>query len=121
MSERDDDRYRERSPVANWTPEPEEPPVAGRSSSDLVRTRTSAAWIGIVLAILLVIAVLIFILQNNHSVRIEWLGLHVTLSLAIAILIAAVAGALVPVLAGGARIVQLRVARRRAKREDPRR
>lgn len=89
------------------------------SSSDLVRTRTSAAWVGLVLATLIVVAVLIFIVQNNHDVRIDWLGFHVRISLALALLIAAVAGVLVPILAGGARIVQLRVARRRAKREQP--
>lgn len=94
----------------------------GRESSDsLVRTRTSAAWVGIVVASLLAIAVLIFIIQNNASVRIGWLGLHVRLPLAVALLMAAVAGALIVVLSGGARIVQLRVAHRRAKREPPRR
>jgi uncharacterized integral membrane protein len=102
-------------------PPKEEPPRTdpSRRSSSLVRTRTSATWVGLVLAILVVIATLIFILQNNQDVRIEWLGLHVKLSLAIALLIAAVGGALVPILAGGARIIQLRVARRRAKKEQP--
>jgi uncharacterized integral membrane protein len=75
--------------------------------------------VGIVLAILVVIATLIFILQNNRDVQIDWLGFHARLSLAIALLIAAVGGALVPILAGGARIIQLRVARRRARKEEP--
>ena len=98
--------------------EPEAEVARPGSSADLLRTRTSAAWVGLVLAVLVVVAVLIFILQNNQEVRIQWLGLHVRLSLAVALLMATVAGALIPLLAGGARIVQLRVARRRAKREE---
>ncbi len=87
-------------------------PAAARGT----RTRVGAAWVGIALAVVLAIAVLIFIIQNSQAVRIDWLGLHVRLSLAVALLLAAVGGALVVMLVGSARIAQLRLARRRAER-----
>jgi len=50
--------------------------------------------------------VLIFINQNEHAANISFLGAHLRLSLAVALLFAAVAGALVMAAAGTARITQ---------------
>jgi lipopolysaccharide assembly protein A len=58
----------------------------------------------------------IFIIQNTHAVHISFLGAHASLSLAVALLIGAIAGALVMAAAGTARITQLRHATRRAER-----
>ena len=57
--------------------------------------------------------VLIFIIQNTHAVNISFLGAHLRLSLAVALLLAAIAGALVMAAAGTARITQLRQHMRR--------
>ena len=57
--------------------------------------------------------VLIFIIQNAKSVSISFLGAHLHLSLAVALLLAAIAGALLMAAAGTARITQLRQTMRR--------
>jgi uncharacterized integral membrane protein len=55
----------------------------------------------------LVVAV-IFIIQNAHSANISFLGVHLVLPLAAALLLAAIAGALLMAAAGPARVTQLR-------------
>jgi uncharacterized integral membrane protein len=60
--------------------------------------------------------VLIFIIQNAHTVSINFLGAHLHLSLAVALLLAAIAGALLMAAAGTARITQLRRVMRRDRR-----
>ena len=65
------------------------------------------------------VVLLIFILQNEHTVRISFLGVHLRLSLAIALLLAAIAGALLMAAAGTARITQLHRIMRRSRRTPP--
>jgi uncharacterized integral membrane protein len=82
---------------------------AGLTSHGQVRpTRASALWVGLIVAALLLIALLIFIVQNSKAVTIHYLGFHGRISLAIALLLAAVAGLLLVAVPGTARIVQLR-------------
>jgi lipopolysaccharide assembly protein A len=59
------------------------------------------------------IVVMIFIIQNTHAVNISFLGAHLRLSLAVALFLAAIAGALIMAAAGTARITQLRRIMRR--------
>jgi uncharacterized integral membrane protein len=63
------------------------------------------------------IVVMIFIIQNAHAVNISFLGAHLRLSLAVALLLAAIAGALLMAAAGTARITQLRQMMRRDRRK----
>ena len=63
------------------------------------------------------IIVMIFIIQNTHAVNIGFLGAHLRLSLAVALLFAAIAGALIMTAAGTARITQLRLIMRRDRRK----
>jgi uncharacterized integral membrane protein len=65
------------------------------------------------------IVVLIFIIQNAHPVNISFLGAHLRLSLAVALLLAVIAGALIMAAAGTARITHLRVIMRRDRRRQP--
>jgi len=67
---------------------------------------------GTVVALLL----LIFILENTKSVKVSFLGAHGNLALGVALLLAAVAGALIVALIGAARMTQLRLRARRAER-----
>ena len=62
------------------------------------------------------IVVMIFIIQNAHAVSISFLGAHLRLSLAVALFLAAIAGALLMAAAGTARITQLRQIIRRDRR-----
>jgi uncharacterized integral membrane protein len=59
---------------------------------------------------------LIFILQNGSTVKINLFGANPSLPIGVALLLAAVLGALLVALVGAARVVQLRhTARRMAK------
>jgi uncharacterized integral membrane protein len=59
----------------------------------------------------------IFIIQNVHAANISFLGVHLVLPLAGALLLAAIAGSLLTVAAGPARIAQLRQAMGRSLRK----
>jgi uncharacterized integral membrane protein len=84
----------------------------------LQRTRASGLWIAIGCFAVLLLLLLIFILQNSHSVDISYFGIHSHLPLGVALLLSAVCGILLVVLAGTARILQLRTAARRHRRAD---
>jgi uncharacterized integral membrane protein len=75
-------------------------------------------WVALALAILLLVLLIIFIAQNSESVTVSFLGAHGHISLGLALLIAAVVGALVALLMWTARILQLRREVRRAKRSN---
>lgn len=72
------------------------------------RTRAGAAWVGLVLAVLFLLALIIFIAQNGRRTQISFLDFQAHVATGLALLIAAVGGALVASLAGSVRIVQLR-------------
>ena len=71
---------------------------------------------GLIAGVVALAVVLIFIIQNAHAVNISFLGAHLRLSLAVALLLAAIAGALAMAAAGTARMTQLRRIMRRNRR-----
>jgi uncharacterized integral membrane protein len=93
------------------------PPAAGPAAPErakLARTRIGGIWVAVVIAALVLVFLLIFILQNPTRVSVFFLGAAGTLPLGVAMLFAAIAGALLVALIGSARILQLRhTARRR--------
>jgi uncharacterized integral membrane protein len=110
-------------PTASDSPEPTPDPTenpkghAGLTGKGRVRpTRVSALYVGLVVAAILAIFLLIFIIQNSSSVTIQFLGFEGQISLAIALLLAAVVGILVVAVPGSLRILQLgRALRKNAK------
>ncbi len=82
------------------------------------RTRTSGLWVTMGCFAVLLLLLLIFILQNSAKVDISFMGAHGHLPLGVALLFAAVCGVLLVVLAGAARIGQLRTVARRHRRAD---
>ncbi|HLJ99226.1 MAG TPA: lipopolysaccharide assembly protein LapA domain-containing protein [Streptosporangiaceae bacterium] len=100
-------------------PQPAAPPRARpeRSPRGQMRTKISSMRTGLIAATAVLIVVLIFIIQNAHTVNISFLGAHLRLSLAVALLLAAIAGALLMAVAGTARITQLRRIIRRGRRQ----
>lgn len=72
------------------------------------RTRTSSAFTGLVAGAIVLILLLIFILENTQSVKISFLGASGHLALGVALLLAAVGGALVTGILGAVRIAQVR-------------
>ncbi|EUA19220.1 hypothetical protein I553_10378 [Mycobacterium xenopi 4042] len=91
------------------------PGTRGALGPESVRfTRAAAVWTALTVGMLILIVLLIFIAQNTTSAQFAFLGWRWTLPLGVAILLAAVCGGLITVLAGTARIYQLR----RAARKD---
>jgi len=72
------------------------------------RTRMGAIWAGIWSTATVFVALIVFMVQNTRGVEVSFLGLHGTLPLAIALLIALVGGILLTLVFGTARITQLR-------------
>lgn len=89
------------------TPEPPEPPETS-PAGPVSRTRTSAAWLGICLAAVILVVLIIFLLQNTSSVEVSFLWMSGNVPLAIALVIAGVGTSLLTVMVGAARITQLR-------------
>lgn len=68
------------------------------------------------LAVVFLALLVVFVAENSGSVKVSFLGAHAHISLALALLIAALVGAAVALLAGSARILQLRAEVRRLGR-----
>ena len=92
---------------------PAEAPSSGRPPR---MTRASAVWVAVAAALILLVLLIVFILQNPTKVEVQFLGLQGTLSLGMALLIAAVGGGVVVAIAGVARVTQLRMNARRTRR-----
>jgi uncharacterized integral membrane protein len=82
----------------------------------IARTKVSGAWVAVTVAAVGLVVLLIFILQNLTSASVHFLGANGTLPMGVAMLLAAVAGALLLALLGSARILQLRRAAHRRNR-----
>ncbi len=80
-------------------------------------SRAGVVWTFTVVAVVVLIFLVVFMVQNQDRVTVNFLGFQGQLALGIAMLIASVAGALVVAIAGAVRIIQLRArARTAAKR-----
>ena len=88
-------------------------PPAPAPKRERLSTRISGMRTALIVGVLALTVVLIFIIQNAHAVNISFLGAHLRLSLAVALFLAAIAGALLMAAAGTARITQLRRTMRR--------
>jgi len=97
------------------------PPSPAAPPLKIKRTRTSGLWVAVGFFAIILLLLLIFILQNGAEVNVSYLGAHGHLPLGVALLLAAVCGVLLVVLAGAARISQLRAVARRHRRADARR
>src|SRR4051794_31720242 len=89
------------------------PPVQSDQSARPQPTRLGNLHVGLVVAAVALVLLVIFLVQNAHTVDVSFLGGHLRVSLAVAMLIAAVVGALIVGAAGTARIGQLRRGARR--------
>jgi uncharacterized integral membrane protein len=82
--------------------------TAAASRNPLRRTRTSTVWVGVIVFAALLVLLLIFILQNTQAVEISYFAASGNVSLAVAMILATVAGVLLTAIAGSLRIRQLR-------------
>jgi len=100
-------------PVAQeYAPPPTESVVAGQRPRR--QSRIGAAWVALIVAAIVLIFLLVFVVQNPTAVQVRYFGFEGTLSLGVALLFAAIAGALTAGLLGTVRILQLRSRARRA-------
>lgn len=97
------------------------PSAAALPHHKIKRTRMSGIWVAVGCFAVILLLLLIFILQNSQKVDISYMGAHGHLPLGVALLLAAVCGVLLVVLAGTARISQLRATARKHRRADARR
>jgi len=112
------------APPVQAPPEQAAPPTAvppPLPQHRIKRTRTSGIWVAVAFFAVILLLLLIFILQNGTQVSVSYLGMHGHLPLGVALLLAAVCGVLLVVLAGAARIGQLRATARRHRRVDAKR
>ena len=113
-------------PAPETTPQvpPQQPaPSAapGPPQRTMKRTRISGLWVAVGFFAVILLLLLIFILQNGQKVDISYMGAHGHLPLGVALLLATVCGVLLVVLAGTARISQLRAVNRRHRRVNTKR
>ncbi len=92
-------------------------PPAAAPTPRKMHTRISGMRTGLIVGIAVLVLVMIFIIQNAHAVNVSFLGAHLRLSLAVALFLAAIGGALLMAAAGTARITQLRRIMRRDRRK----
>ncbi|BCW67404.1 hypothetical protein NicSoilB4_21670 [Arthrobacter sp. NicSoilB4] len=78
-------------------------------------TRAGMVWVAVASALVVLILLIAFILQNQEYVQVKFFGLQGSVPLGIALFIAAVGGGVLVAIAGAARIIQLRLAAHRAR------
>jgi uncharacterized integral membrane protein len=71
-------------------------------------TRISASWTAVVAAVFLLIILVVFIAENTQRSTVNFVGFHGHAPTAVAPLISVIAGAVIVVIVGAARILQLR-------------
>ncbi|PQZ92381.1 hypothetical protein CQ018_11895 [Arthrobacter sp. MYb227] len=89
-------------------PQETTPPSNSSRKAKNEGTRAAIVWTFTVAAVLVLILLVIFMVQNQGQVTVYFLGFQGQLSLGISMLIAAVAGAVVVAISGAVRIIQLR-------------
>ncbi|HET6529651.1 MAG TPA: lipopolysaccharide assembly protein LapA domain-containing protein [Actinoplanes sp.] len=101
---------------------PPPPPVPAGTDPDrtgdaprIAPTRTSTVWMGVWAGVVALILLIIFIGQNTASVEIAFFALEGRIPLALALLIAGVAGAIIAMAVAAMRILQLRRLVRRGR------
>jgi len=103
-------------PSANGSGPPAPAAPARVTNTGRTRTRISGMRTGLIAGAAVLVVMIIFIIQNGHAVNVSFFGAHLRVSLAVALLLAGIAGALVMAAAGTARITQLRRIMRRDRR-----
>ncbi len=83
------------------------------------RTRTGAAWVGICVGALVLVALIVFMLQNTAPVEVAFLGMRGSAPLALMLLIAGVGVGIVALVVGTLRIGQLKRRLRAGARTAP--
>jgi uncharacterized integral membrane protein len=81
---------------------------AHTEAGQIPHTKTAVAHNALIAGTIVLILLLVFILENTQSVKITYFGVGFQVPLGVALLLAAIGGALLVGIVGTARIVQLR-------------
>ena len=93
-----------------------QPDISRAQRSEAIpKTRTARAHNALIAGAIVLILLLVFILENTESVKVSYFGAGFHLPLGVALLLAAIGGALLVGIVGTARIVQLRRSVRRQR------
>jgi uncharacterized integral membrane protein len=84
-------------------------------------TRAGMIWAAVASALVVLVLLIIFILQNQELVQVKFFGFEGAVSLGMSLFIAAVGGGVLVAMAGAARIIQLRAAAHRRRVQAGRR
>ena len=104
----------QRNGEAPAAPATRDPGRAARPSS---RTRLGGAWTALAVAIIVLVLLLVFILQNQQLSSVNFLGASGSLPLGVLVLLSAAGGALLVVVLGAARMIQLKALARKQRRD----
>ncbi|MCT1654863.1 LapA family protein [Brachybacterium muris] len=80
--------------------------------------KTAAIWISLILGAIILILLLIFVIQNNVTATFQYFNAQFDLPLGVAMLLAAIAGALVMALVGSMRMIQMGWSIRKLRRQQ---
>ena len=103
-----------RTPAEVPTPEPAATTAAPAREPRQV-TRAGMVWTVVAVALVVLILLIVFILQNQDYVQVKFFGLAGAVPLGVALFIAAVGGGVLVAIAGAARIIQLRLTAHRQR------
>lgn len=98
------------------TPPPTDTHIPAKSAA----RRPVETWAAVWSALILLAALIVFIAQNTHSVEISFLSLHGKFPLAVALLAAAVVGAILPIVLGTTHALRLRRSTKRVRNQQQR-
>jgi uncharacterized integral membrane protein len=107
------------APVSDSAPAAQVP-TSRSSPTGVPTTRAGRLWAAVIFALIALVVILVFIFQNLHDVKVSFFTASGLLPLALALLLAAVLGALIVFCLGSVRIFQLRgTVKRRSRRTRP--
>ncbi|MGV0367773.1 LapA family protein [Corynebacterium aurimucosum] len=89
-------------------PVPTTPDYENQNDGKVKGSFAASTWIALIVGFLLLIVLIIFILQNQHQVPLNFLNWSVQFPAGVTYLICAIAGALIMALVGGWRMFELR-------------
>lgn len=92
-----------------------ESPQPGAVEPERRVTRAGMIWAAVASALVVLVLLIAFILQNQELVQVKFFGLEGAVSLGMSLFIAAVGGGVLVAMAGAARIIQLRAAAHRRR------
>jgi len=109
------------SPATQPEPAPaHQPATAAEDTHPKKRSISRAAWLALVIGVVVLVFMLVFILQNNRPAQFTLLAWSFTTPMGVAMLFAAIAGALITAMVGTVRMIVLGRDVRKLERERER-